>query len=202
VSEDAVEVSALPNGVRVQISGASCPDFDQDFDYDHRKEGCFRLRMDACNFEDGVLILVLERTSQLPRMRLWRDTVGPLVSKRAALVPIISEDTSPTLQQQTPPRAPDLCIAGVGFDTKWHRAGMARATPELYMMTPSATLSPKTPGAYSTASGSDLSSHLWLDPQAAPAASRTAAGGLVVVQPMPPPALRVMQLQQVLEELA
>jgi len=153
VDEDAVEVSGLPNGVCVRINGsaASRPNFERDFDYDHRVEGYFQLRMDRCTFEYGVLCLVLEHT--LPqRMRLQRDV---LASTRAALV-AINEESGQVIH--TPPRNSDSVFSGIGFDAKWHDVCMHRG-PEVFLMTPCAL----SPGACSSAS--DLSDQLWLCPQ-------------------------------------
>jgi len=82
LSEDAVDIQRVPNGVHVIITESDVDGdchrsfglksrilFDKEFHYDHRVFGCLNLCEDECSFNDGVLNLVLKR-SQPERLML------------------------------------------------------------------------------------------------------------------------------------
>merc|ERR1712232_112690 len=75
LSEDAVDIQRVPNGVHVIITESDVDGdchrsfglksrilFDKEFHYDHRVFGCLNLCEDECSFNDGVLNLVLKRS--------------------------------------------------------------------------------------------------------------------------------------------
>uniref|UniRef100_A0A7S0ZSZ1 SHSP domain-containing protein n=1 Tax=Noctiluca scintillans TaxID=2966 RepID=A0A7S0ZSZ1_NOCSC len=143
VNEDDIDISGLPNGVRVRIErseAGTLQTMDREFHYDYRKDGCFELRMDECALERGVLELVLRRTPP-QRMKLRRSekhvqkfTTGgctggsPTAFSGAILV-------NPTFD---------------GFDAK--PRGMS-TRPEVFMLTPARTAD--------CSVASEIESHQW-----------------------------------------
>lgn len=72
VTEEAVDIEPLPNGVFVRIALAPDQDadgqlhqqkpfFEQAFHYDFREDGHFKLQQEECCMRDGILRLVLQR---------------------------------------------------------------------------------------------------------------------------------------------
>jgi HSP20 family molecular chaperone IbpA len=191
--EDAIDISGLPNGVRLRINGVagSFPNFERDFVYDHQKYGHFELRMDECTLENGVLLLPLKRVTP-QRMKLRR---APNDSKRLALVPIA--EASQELQTRGD-RVNDPARHGVGcrdsVDQKPERFVISPARtgstmssksngsafnwahaiaehrpasqkhPELFVLTPARTVASCDDDAASEAP-SEVTSQQWLHPQ-------------------------------------
>jgi len=84
VDGESIDLESLPNGVLVKMQ-RTCRQgcrvgewtaFEREFNYDHRTEGRFDLRMDECVLENGVLQLVLKKTPP-QRMKL-RSLLSPL----------------------------------------------------------------------------------------------------------------------------
>lgn len=72
VTENEVTVQGLPNCARVRIETVHMDErvFERDFHFDYMTEGYFDIRMDECVLENGVLLIVMRRTSpQLMRPR-------------------------------------------------------------------------------------------------------------------------------------